>query len=229
MRKDPLRWLPSVGAVTTLYDRNAVKQEQNVYAAAAIGRAWDAGDRELLDTEAAKKAAILVRDVAAVCCNSPSAPYDAGHAIRNLVDEMSVVRFSETEITQEVVDDILKRLDRATEECLSVEGIRDWKPRDIRRRFMFCMKRKECTDLVYTFLSLLFGVGACPILSMPDRMIIRERGISEAGLQDNFDRVTVGRFFKSVASQMLHMKNNGLDRLKEHLTQRQVINSFLNP
>lgn len=226
-RKDQLRWLPSVGAVTTLYDRGVVKLEQNVCAAAAIGRAWDAGDRELLDTEEAKKAAALVRDVASVCGNATSAPYDAGLAIRHLVDEMSAVRFSEAEITREIVDGVLKRLDKAAEECLSVDGIRDWSPRDIRRKFLFCMKRKECTELVYSLLSLLFGTGACPLLSMSDRLMIRERGIASSGLSDSFDCLTVGRFFRSAANQMLDMKNNGLDRLNERPTQRQVIHNFL--
>ena len=55
--KDPLTWIPSVSAMATLYDRGCVPHTQTVYAARAVGRAVDAGDREMLDTEGAKKAA----------------------------------------------------------------------------------------------------------------------------------------------------------------------------
>ena len=93
--RDPLVWIPSVSAMATLYDRGCVPHTQTVYAARAVGRAVDAGDREMLDTEGAKKAAELVRDLSSMCVDatSPSVERDIRQAMRHLLDEIAAVRF----------------------------------------------------------------------------------------------------------------------------------------
>lgn len=65
---------------------------------ATVGCAFDAGDRELLDTEAARKAAEIVRNMSCVCWDpsSPVSVQDVGQAMRRLSDEIAAVRFLKT-------------------------------------------------------------------------------------------------------------------------------------
>ena len=60
-KRDSRKWLPSIDAIVSLYARGG----QPIQAVPlAIAKAWDAGDREGLDTDKAKKAAELIRDLA---------------------------------------------------------------------------------------------------------------------------------------------------------------------
>lgn len=226
--RDALRWIPSISAVTTLYDRGCVPSCQTVYAATAVGRAWDAGDRACLDTEGARKAAELVRDIATVCGDpsAQSASCDAGQAMRHLLDEMAAVRFAGADLSDEAVASVLESLGKATDECLAVPGFREWAPRDMRRRFLFGMKRRECTDVVYTLASLLFSTGSCPLLSLSDSRALRLNGIAESGLDGRFDRDAVMAFFRFALEKMRGMKADGRSSLGVHLTQQQLTDTI---
>ena len=226
--KDPARWVPSISAITTLYDRGRVSADQIVFAAKAVGRAWDAGDRDLLDTEEAKKAAELVRDIAEMCPDpsSQSASCDVGQAMRSLLDEIAAVRFSGADISDGAADSVLESMDRAAAECLAEHGFTDWSARDMRRRFLYCLRRKECTDVVYTLVSLLFDAGACPLLSMSDRRTMRLHGLSVSGLDRKFDAETIGSFLRFALGKMRTMKSEGRSRMNVHLTQQQLTDSI---
>ena len=223
-RRDPMTWIPSISAVATLYDRGCVPQGQVVYAAMAIGRAWAAGDREDLDTEEAKKAAELVHDLSSMCvdANSPSVARDVGQAMRHLLDEIAGVRFMN--LRHEDLDEkvVVPPLMKAVSECMSENGFWTWPHSSMRRRFLFCLNRRERTQVAYSLISLLFDSGSCPLLSISDRRAIRTMAFRESGMDSSFSRDGVLAFFTSALRKMREMKENGRHRLSERMSQKQL-------
>lgn len=226
-RRDPLTWVPSVSAVATLYDRGCVPQDQVVYAAMAIGRAWAAGDREDLDTEEAKKAAELVHDLSSMCvdANSQSVARDVGQAMRHLLDEIARVRFMN--LVPEDLDGskVLPPLEKAADECATEDGFWTWPHASMRRRFLFCLNRKERTPVSYTLVSLLFDAGSCPLLSLSDRRTLRMTAFRESGIDASFSNDGVRAFFRSALAKMREMKDSGRTRLGTRMTQKQLADS----
>lgn len=226
--KDPLSWIPSVSAIATLYDRGCIPHSQTVFAARAVGRAVDAGDREMLDTEGAKKAAELVRDLSSMCVDatSPAVERDVRQAMRHLLDEIAAVRFINTPAKALEISEVMQVLDKATDECFSSHGFVSWPAQSMRRRFMFCLNKRERTEVAYTLVSLLFDVGSCPLLSLSDRRALRMQSIKASGIDDVFMPETVHNFFLHALKTMRGMKDEGRSRLGERMTQQQLADSL---
>ena len=226
--KDPLTWIPSVSAIAVLYDRGCIPHSQTVFAARAVGRAIDAGDREMLDTEGAKRAAELVRDLSSMCVDatSPSVERDVRQAMRHLLDEMAYVRFLNTSAKELEESRVMPIIDKASYECFSIPGFSSWPVQSMRRRFMFCMNKKDRTEVIYTLISLLFDVGSCPLLSLSDRRAMRMQSIKASGIEDAFIPETVHAFFIHALNMMRAIKDEGRSRLLERMTQQQLADSL---
>ena len=226
--KDPLTWIPSVSAMATLYDRGCVPHTQTVYAARAVGRAVDAGDREMLDTEGAKKAAELVRDLSSMCVDatSPSVERDIRQAMRHLLDEIAAVRFLNSNARLFDESEVIPVLDKAAKECFGSDGFVSWPAQSMRRRFMFCLNRRERTEVAYTLVSLLFDVGSCPLLSLSDRRALRMQSIRHSGIDGDFSPESVHSFFTYALERMRVMKEEGRSGLGARMTQQQLADSL---
>lgn len=226
-RKDPLTYIPSVGAVATLYDRGCVPVDCIVYAAMSVARAWAAGDREGLDTESARKAAELVHDLATMCVNSssPVVAKDVGQAMRHLLDEMAMVEFGDVP-AEEFGDGILAALSKAAEECFSIPSFGEWPSASMRRRFLYCLNKKERTKVAYTLVSLLFESGSCPLLSLSDRRMLRMQAIRASGIDKDFSAQSATAFFRHALGEMRKMKEDGRCRLGCHMTSQQLVDSL---
>lgn len=226
--RDPLVWIPSVSAMATLYDRGCIPHSQTIFAARAVGRAVDAGDREMLDTEGAKKAAELVRDLSSMCVDamSPSVEQDVRQAMRHLLDEIAAVRFLNLPAKALEASEVIPVMDKAAAECFSASGFVSWPAQSMRRRFMFCLNKKERTEVVYTLVSLLFDVGSCPLLSLSDRRVLRMQSIKASGIDETFSPESVHGFFMYSLGKMRGMKDDGRSILGDRMTQQQLADSI---
>lgn len=175
-----LSWLPSVAAVAELFDRGCVFGESVLPAARAVARAYDAGDRAGLDTDAAKRAAEIVMAVA----TADAVQDDASSALRGLVDAIAAARLASE--PEESLSDaaVLPPLARAAAECLREEGAQfnEWSQSSKRRRFLYCLRRRERTPAAYTLASLLFATGACPLLGSRGRKAASLAAFRESGV-----------------------------------------------
>lgn len=225
--KDPLSWLPSVSSIATLYDRGVIQQNQIAFAAIAVGKALDAGDRDMLDTESARKAAELVRDISCMCKDptSQSESRDLGQAMRSLVDEIAAVRLSETDLSEMDEKKSFETLRNAMQRCFETDGFLSWSPSSMRRKFMFCLKRHDRTPFIYTLVSLAFDVGACPLLSLSDRRSLRMVVANESGLSERMTPDTMSAFFRKAISMMRNARANGQTRVCNDVTQQQLADS----
>lgn len=224
-KRDPSKWMPSVSAVSTLFDRGCIPQNRIVYAARAIGRAWNAGDRDSLDTEEAKKAAELVSDLSSMCVDpeSESVAMDIGQAMRHLIDEMAAVRFASIPCEEFAESAVMPALEKAAEECMHVDGFESWPAVAKRRRFMFCLNRRERSEVNYTLVSLLFDTGSCPLLSLSDRRMLRMQAMREAKVGEGLTVDSICRFFRYALSRMRGVKDAGLSRIGGTLSQQQLL------
>lgn len=224
-RRDPRKWIPSVSAVSTLFDRGCIPQNRIVFAARAIGRAWNAGDRDSLDTEESKKAAELVADLSSMCVDpeSESVAMDIGQAMRHLIDEMAAVRFASLPCEEFEESAVMPALEKAAGECFGVEGFESWPAMAKRRRFMFCLNRRERSEVKYTLVSLLFDTGSCPLLSLSDRRMLRMQAVRESGLSEGLTPESMCRFFRYALSRMRGMKDAGLAKLGGIMSQQQLV------
>lgn len=228
--KDPLRWLPSVDSIATLYDRGCIPQSQTVYAARAVGRAFDAGDREMLDTEKARDAASLVRDISCICESSPfpvsqRSQIDIGQAMRSLLDEIAAVRFIETPLAYMDDASVIPVMEKAAAECFAIADFVSWPHPSMRRKFMFCLNRRERTNVIYSLVSLAFDVGACPLLSISDRRTLRLRAAFASGLSDSMSEETLVKFFREALSMMRQARTAGSPRVCCDVNQQQFAES----
>jgi hypothetical protein len=194
----------------------------------AVGRAWAAGDRDMLDTEGAKKAAELVHDLSTMCVNaaSPSVARDVGQAMRHLLDEMAHVRFLNTPADELEESAVMPPLDKSIAECFAQEGFSSWPAPSMRRRFMFCLNKRERTEVAYTLVSLLFDVGSCPLLSLTDRRILRMQAIKSSGIESNYSPESVHAFFSHALLKMREAKADGRPNIGSKMTQQQLADSL---
>ena len=223
-RKDSQTWLPSVSAVATLYDRGCVPQGLVKFAARAVGCAFDAGDRELLDTEAVRKAAETVRNMSCVC-RGPSSPVsvqDVGQAMRRLSDEIAAVRFLKTAEDDFDERSVMPVMERGISECLLLNGFFTGLPASMRRTFMFCLNRGERTKVIYTLATLAFDAGACPLLSVLDRRTLRMRAANISGLSDELSRESLMEFFRVALSMMREARLAGRPTVCNDVTQERA-------
>ena len=221
--KDRSKWRPSVSAMASLFDRGRIERENTVAAARAIGEAWRAGDRYLIDTDGAKRATELVADLSGMCVDPQSQDVirDVRQALRHLVDEIALVRFiSEPEANFEA-SKIIPSLDKAAGECLAISEFATWPTPSQRRRFLYCLNKHERSRVAYTLVSLLFDTGACPLLSLSDSRALRTVALAESGLEQDFSADGMGRFFRIALSKMQEAKQDPSIRLKDMLTQQQ--------
>lgn len=224
-RKDLARWRPSVVAVATLYDRGKIDESHVMAAAKSISESWRLGDREFLDSEGCKKAAELVSDLANINGDGVGTK-DIMLAIRNLLDEVAKVRFQDEPIESFSDDSILRALSRAAGECLSIDGFMSWSPISKRRRFLYCLNKRERNRVSYTLISMLFDNGACPLLSSADRRTIRTIASEKSGMSEKVDQSTVDGFFSVALGMMNDAKSRGESQIRESLTQQQLSDSI---
>lgn len=228
LRKDHKSWIPSVSAMAELYDRGMVEHDRIVYAASAIGRAFDAGDRAGLESDSSRKAAELVRDLATMCVDSssPLVCGDVGHAMRHLLDEMACVRFANTPASDFRDEKTLPVLGKATDECFSVPGFTTWPAPSMRRRYVLCLRRSERTQLAYTLLSLAFDYGSCPLLSLSDRRVLRMQSMKASSmLADSPTKWSIMAFFANALSAMRTAKEEGRNNLGLRMTAQELVES----
>ena len=228
--RDPMSWMPSVSAMASLFDRGCIRMEQMRYAAEAVGRAWDAGDRVYLDTDGAKKAAEMVRDLASIDAGSS----DIGQAMCRLVDEMAKVRFSETPAS-EFSPKAMIPIRKAIHECSRIDMFSSWPPSSQRKRFLYCLNRRERTSVAYALASVMFGTGACPILPISDRRILRtmaaRRACENRGTKwsvDMSEEFAVD-FLEHALAEMASAKAAGRDSIGSAATQQELADSVSLP
>lgn len=222
-QKDRLKWRPSVSAMASLFDRGRVEKENTVAAARAVGEAWRAGDRYLIDTDGAKKATELVADLSGMCVDPRSQDVirDIGQALRHLVDEIALARFISEPETSFDESKIVPSLEKAAGECLSIAEFATWPAPSQRRRFLYCLNKHERSRVAYTLVSLLFDTGACPLLSLSDSRALRTVALAESKLEQEFSAEGMGRFFRIALSKMQEARRDPSIRLKDMLTQQQ--------
>lgn len=226
-RKDPSQWIPSVLALVTLYDRGCIPPDRVVPLARAIGRAWTAGDREMLDTEGAKKAAELVHDLSSMCVDaeSPAVVRDIGHALRHLLDEIAAVRFANYPRDMMKPEKVLFDLEQALDACLAIPNFRSWPARSMRKRLIYAL-RDSTTALNASLVALLFDTGTCPLLSLSDRRSLRLRAVQASGLDAQFARDQVLAFLRFAVDQMVQAKDADKSCLGTVFTQQQLVDSL---
>lgn len=227
-RRDPMTWVPSIGAVAALFDRGCVPEVRIVDAAKAIGEAWSLGDRDGLDTCDAKQAAELVHDLSSMCVDrsSPSVALDVRHAMIHLVDEMSHVAFMNLEKKELEDGVVIPPLEKAMAECVGLDGFSQWPNTSRRKRFLYCLNRKERTQVAYTMAALLFGTGSCPLLSRSDERTLRAIAMRESEIGSSTDNEVVA-FLKSALSRMRSAKELGRNSIVERMTQKQLADSLV--
>ena len=223
-KRDPGEWLPSVAAMAALFDRGCIPQANTVFAAMAVGAAWDAGDRVQLDTEEAKKAAMMVRDLATMCADSSSqaSARDIGQAMRHLVDEIAAVRFMNLAANELDESVVMPPLEKAAAQCFALDGFEAWPSVSMRRRFLFCLNRHERSPLAYTLIALLFGTGSCPLLSLYDRRAVRAKAQEMSGFDGNRSRQHALEFLRTALSIMRKAKAEGRSTMGLRMTQQQL-------
>lgn len=205
---DPSIWIPSIEAMATLYDRGAIPLERTVCAGKSVAAAWNAGDRRMLDSGAAKGAAEMVRDMS---MSGASGEMDMMQAMRTLSDEIAAVRFAETPRESLCDESALHALAEAGRECLSIPGFAGWPPKAMRRRLLYRLGRRRATDWAYTLISAMFGVGAGPLLSLRDRSALWSMA-EAAGIPRTV--AAMPGFFGFAAGKLIEMKDAGLSRME---------------
>lgn len=224
-KRAPAHFIPSIGAIATLFDRGLVDSAHVVYAAKSVGAAWKAGDMDGLDTEEAKKAVELVSDLSSMCVNpsSTSVSADIGQAFRHMLDELAAVRFLNTPIAEFKDEAVLPALDKAVAECLGTAGFLNWPAMAKRRRMLFCLNRKERTEVTYTLVSMLFDTGSCPLLSLADRRIIRMHASKASGLGLGEGSGIYEAFFRQALLEMREMREADMAHVAGRLSPKEML------
>lgn len=224
-KRAPAHFIPSIVSIATLFDRGLIDTSHVVYAAKSVGAAWKAGDRDGLDTEEAKKAVELVSDLSSMCVNpsSTSVSADIGQAFRHMLDELAAVRFLNTPIAEFKDEAVLPALDKAVAECICTAGFLDWPAMAKRRRMLFCLNRKERTEVTYTIVSMLFDTGSCPLLSLSDRRIIRMHASKASGLGLGEGSGTYQSFFRYALLEMREMRESDTAHVSGRLSPKEML------
>lgn len=227
--RDPITWMPSISAISTLFDRGRIPNEQIVFAAKSISRAWLAGDMESLDTEGAKKAAELVSDLSSMCVDpaSRSVAMDIGQSMRHLSDEMAAVRFINADASDFDENRVLPALEKATNECFACEEFCTWPAASKRRRFLYCLNRKERNQVAYTLISLIFDNGACPLMPLTVKRVLRMQAMRHSKLDTELTPSNFMEFFKYSLARMREAKDLGTTLSVDKVTQQQMADSVI--
>ena len=178
---DPRKRLVGIAAAITFWD-NVDRREHCLGCARTIKDAWIIGDRYLLDTDDARKAAELVADLA----DTKPDRDDLCSALIDLMNAIAKVRMSNTPIT---AFDVLPTCTSAIKRCYEVPGFSDWSAQAKRRRFLYELPRKDRTTVTYTLMGLYFNHGATPLLTAKQRqeLLSLDRGEGPEGAAVFFD------------------------------------------
>jgi hypothetical protein len=178
---DPKRHLVGVAAAVAFWD-NVDKRNHCLGCARTVKEAWNAGDRYLLDTDDARKAAELVADLADM---KPDA-IDICAALIDLMNAIAGVRMSNTSLEE---FDILAACTDAAKRCYEIDGFGGWTVQARRRRFLYELPRKDRTNVAYTLMGLYFEYGATPLLTSRQRqeLMSLDRGEGPEGAALFFD------------------------------------------
>lgn len=197
---DKRKRLVGVAAAVTFWERVDMHPVSNgeisvarcMACARTVKEAWLAGDRYMLDTDGARKAAEIVADLA----DTKPDDMDICEALIDLSNEIAKVRLANTRLEE---FDILNECVDAIGKCYAVEGFADWTKKSQRRRFMFELPRKARTPVTQTLMGLYFAVGETPLLTLKQRkdMIGADRGEGPAGAE---------RFFSYCIRKMTEFK-----------------------
>lgn len=175
------RRLVGIATAVTYWD-NVDRREHCLGCARTIKEAWLAGDRYLLDTDEAKKAAELVTDLADT---KPDA-IDICSALMDLLNAIAKVRLADTKMEDFEVQQICTD---AITKCFETPGYTEWSGQARRRRFLYELKRKHRTPVTYTLMGLYFEYGATPLLTAKQRheLMSLDRGEGPEGASLFFD------------------------------------------
>lgn len=215
-RKDLKFWKPSVDAVLTLWDRMGSPEGLVFAVANAVRDAYETGDRSVLDTEAARKAASLVCDLMrlhAAATESSSTTEDISAndvrcALRRLMDEMAVVRFSNLPESAFAEESVLPQVVKALTACYAVPAFTAWVAASCRRRFLYELSNRGRTEVVYALAGLFFAVGSCPLLTASDRVALRDAILNDLGPCCN-DLASTQAFFREALARLRALKHEG--------------------
>jgi hypothetical protein len=178
-RRNPMdtrRHLVGVAAAVTFWD-SVDRRNHCLGCARTVKEAWKTGDRYLLDTDEARKAAELVADLA----DSKPDAIDICAALVDLQNAIAKVRLSNTPLE---AFDVLPACTAALEKCYGIPEFIGWSVQAQRRRFLYELQRKDRTSVTYTLMGLYFKHGATPLLTSKQRQELlalpREDGVSGA-------------------------------------------------
>lgn len=178
---DSRRHLVGIAAAVTFWE-NVDRREHCLGCARTIKEAWVTGDRYLLDTDDARKAAELVADLA----NTKPDNADICAALIDLSNAIAKVRLSNTPLES---FDVLSACTAAIEKCFALPEFKGWSAQAQRRRFLYELHRKERTTVTYTLMGLYFKHGATPLLTSKQRqeLMTLDRGDGAEGAVRFFD------------------------------------------
>jgi len=178
---NPRKHLVGVAAAVTFWD-NVDRREHCLGCARTIKAAWQAGDRYLLDTDDARKAAELAADLADT---RPDA-VDICAALVDLINAIAKVRLANTPMES---FDVLGACTEAIGKCLAIPEFNGWSVQAQRRRFLYELPRKDRSTVTYTLMGLYFRHGATPLLTSRQRqeLLALDRGEGAEGAARFFD------------------------------------------
>lgn len=158
---DPARRRVGIAAALT-YWTNVDKREHCFACARTIAESYALGDRWLLDTEEAKKAAEIVCSLV----RNPPESMDVCAALIDLSDEIAKVRLAKTQPEDFEVFEILQE---AAAKCREIEGYESWNAHARQRRFVYVIPRAGRTEVVKTLVGLMFGIGDTDLVTTHQR------------------------------------------------------------
>ena len=158
--KDPGKHLVGVAAALAFWDM-VDRHDHCLGCARTVKAAWDAGDRYLLDTDAARQAAELVSDLSV----TKPADEDICSALTDLLNAIAPVRLSQLRMED---FEVLPVCTQALASCLE-HAESSWTRQARKRRFLYALKQSERTPLIYTLMSLYFNHGSTPLLTTRQR------------------------------------------------------------
>lgn len=178
---DAKRYLVGVATAVTFWD-SVDRRAHCLGCAKTVKEAWTTGDRYLLDTDEARKAAELVADLA----DSKPDAIDICAALIDLQNAIAKVRLANTHLES---FDVLPVCSAALEKCYAIPDFKGWSAQAQRRRFLYELQRKDRTTVTYTLMGLYFKHGATPLLTSKQRqeLMALDRGEGLEGAVQFFD------------------------------------------
>lgn len=190
--KDPKKHLVGVAAAIGFWE-SVCRFDHGIACAKTVKQAWDAGDRYLLDSDAARQAAELVADLI-----GQSSAVEAGDLNAALIDLMNAIAEVRLRTFRMEDFDVLPILTRAHRACLSDLRYISWagNVNAQKRSFLYRLHQSERTAITYTLISLFFKEGPMPILTTKQRKVLLAlpRTDAETYFDDCLRRITEWRF-----------------------------------